>query len=187
MTGPTIRWSGRRGALLVCRSGLSVFMGFLSAALSLSVRPSYTMSTSNFAKEIARIGTTAGLSKDVVDLLQTNLSLLSDKTRDLESENAVLKSNVAELEAEAAKLRAQIRDLNPVSHGLSEDHIHILKLLDKQTDCVSFERVAQRLSVNVSDVKYLSIDLVERRYIGEFVAGLQITDKGRKFVHETLA
>src|SRR6266436_2685608 len=61
------------------------------------------MSAYQLAKDAARIASTATLSKDVIDLLQTKLSLLTEQTAGLEKENA-------ELKAENANLRNQLQD-----------------------------------------------------------------------------
>ena len=61
------------------------------------------MSALATAKEIVRIGSTAGLSKDVVDLLEKKATLLTEQVATLERENAQLKS-------ENDNLRAQLRD-----------------------------------------------------------------------------
>jgi hypothetical protein len=52
------------------------------------------------AKEFVRIGSTAGLSKDVIDLLEKKAALLAEQVSSLERENAQLK-------AENAKFRHQ--------------------------------------------------------------------------------
>jgi hypothetical protein len=49
------------------------------------------------AKEIVRIGSTAGLSKDVVDLLETKAALLAEQVAALQQDNAQLKREVSQL------------------------------------------------------------------------------------------
>jgi predicted nuclease with TOPRIM domain len=55
------------------------------------------MSAIETAKEIVRISSTAGLSKDVIDLLDKKNSLLTEQVTTLETENANLKKKLAEL------------------------------------------------------------------------------------------
>lgn len=64
------------------------------------------MSALDTAKEFVRIGSTAGLSKDVVDLLEKKAALLTEQVATLERENAQLKS-------ENGKLRAQLQASAP--------------------------------------------------------------------------
>jgi uncharacterized protein (DUF3084 family) len=110
-------------------------------------------------------------------------------------ENARLRAQLSELRAQVEGLQRELEDarieINRLrqeqqpQRKLSEGHIHILKLLDKHQDCVKTEDVAAQLSLDVSDVRYLIIELIRRDYLGDFVAGLGITDKGKMFVHES--
>ena len=61
------------------------------------------MSALDTAKEIIRIGSTAGISKDVIDLLEKKSALLEEQIAALERENSQLKT-------ENAKFRAQHED-----------------------------------------------------------------------------
>lgn len=69
------------------------------------------MSALDTAKEIVRMGTTAGLSKDVIDLLEKKVGLLVD-------ENTTLSTKVSKLEIENAQLRAKLEYAQPA--GLEE-------------------------------------------------------------------
>jgi hypothetical protein len=61
----------------------------------------------DIAKEIVRIGVTAGLSKDVIALLEKKLAMLTDELV------LALRKN-SELEAENKQLHAQLENLKPV-------------------------------------------------------------------------
>ena len=65
------------------------------------------MSAFDTAKEIVRIGSTAGLSKDVIDLLEKKATLLAEKIADLEKENGQLKT-------ENVQLRIQLQRTQPI-------------------------------------------------------------------------
>ena len=64
------------------------------------------MSALDTAKEIVRIGSTAGLSKDVIDLLEKKSALLTEQVSALERENT-------RLTTEVAQLRQQLQQLQP--------------------------------------------------------------------------
>lgn len=66
------------------------------------------MSASEAAKEVIRIATTAGLSKDVIDLMEKKVSLLT-------GENSELKTKVSALEVEVGQLRGQLGNLHPIA------------------------------------------------------------------------
>jgi hypothetical protein len=72
------------------------------------------------AKEIIRVGTTAGLSKDVIDLLEKKLWLLTDEMSLLVKKNAELVAKASALETENSNLRAQIQNLQPVTGTFNE-------------------------------------------------------------------
>lgn len=72
------------------------------------------MSATDTAKEVVRIATTAGLSKDVIDLMEKKLSLLT-------SENSELKTKVSALEIEVRQLRGQLANSQPVGGAFVEN------------------------------------------------------------------
>jgi len=55
------------------------------------------MGSLDTAKEIVRLSSTAGHSKDVIDLLEKKASLLAEQVASLESENARLKAELAQV------------------------------------------------------------------------------------------
>jgi hypothetical protein len=65
------------------------------------------MSAFEIAKEIVRITSTAGLSKEVIGLLEKKLAILTGEVADLTTK-------VSKLEMENGQLRAQLHDLQPV-------------------------------------------------------------------------
>jgi hypothetical protein len=71
------------------------------------------MSAFDTAKEIVRICSAAGLSKDVVDLLEKKVALLTGELSDAHRK-------IASLEAEAAQLRQQLQRAQPQSGGFVE-------------------------------------------------------------------
>jgi len=81
------------------------------------------MGATDIAKDAIRIATTAGLSKDVIDLLEKKVSLLTDEINNLESENKSLQSKVSTLEAENADLKKQIQNSIQANHDLSPTEV----------------------------------------------------------------
>jgi hypothetical protein len=82
--------------------------------IQLLIFPTRLMSALDTAKEIVRIGSTAGLSKDVIDLMEKKLSLLTEQVILLEKENSLLRLKLSHFETEKANLRAQLQNLQPV-------------------------------------------------------------------------
>ncbi len=67
------------------------------------------MGGGEIAKDAIRIVTTAGLSKDVIDLLKEKISLLAEQNATLEKENVVLKLKLYDLEQELTNLKPKTR------------------------------------------------------------------------------
>ena len=63
------------------------------------------MSAFDIAKEIRRMAATATLSKDVIDLFEKTLALLTDQITTLEAEKANLKKQVENLQQQLNRLR----------------------------------------------------------------------------------
>jgi predicted RNase H-like nuclease (RuvC/YqgF family) len=68
------------------------------------------MSALDTAKEIGRIASTASLGKDVTDLFEKKVALLTEQVTALETENANLKQKVYDLEQELDRLRPNRAD-----------------------------------------------------------------------------
>jgi predicted RNase H-like nuclease (RuvC/YqgF family) len=68
------------------------------------------MSALDTAKEIGRIASAASLGKDVTDLFEKKVALLTEQVTALETENANLKQKVYDLEQELDRLRPNRAD-----------------------------------------------------------------------------
>lgn len=71
------------------------------------------MNPLDIAKDIIRIGSTAGLQKDVIDLLTTKLGVITD-------ELTLAQKRVSQLEAENGQLRTQLKNVQPIGGGFIE-------------------------------------------------------------------
>ncbi|MGD0017298.1 MAG: hypothetical protein ABSC38_07270 [Verrucomicrobiia bacterium] len=80
------------------------------------------MSVSDTAKDVIRIASTAGLSKDVIDLMEKKLSLL---TEELQSAQARIK----ELESENADLHSKIPNASPTAPTFTAEEKSIIRCL----------------------------------------------------------
>lgn len=67
------------------------------------------MSASDTAKDVIRIATTAGLSKDVIDLMDRKLALLTSENAELKTQITVFKAQVENLQAQLDAVRAEIK------------------------------------------------------------------------------
>jgi len=89
------------------------------------------------AKEIVRLSSTAGHSKDVIDLLEKKVALLAEQVSALESENAQLK-------AELAQVRQQLPHASPV-RDLSAQERHVLIHLTREDRGLTVDELAHAI------------------------------------------
>jgi regulator of replication initiation timing len=84
------------------------------------------MSISDTARDIARMASTAGLSKDVVDLMEKKLALLTGELGDAAQKIAMLEQENAELKKDVAKLQEQLDRAQPQSDRLPPESEQML-------------------------------------------------------------
>jgi regulator of replication initiation timing len=94
------------------------------------------MSASDTVKDVVRIVTTGGHAKDVIDPLQTKLSLLTEQVAALEKENRNLKT-------ENDNLKTQLQNARPKSEELSQKTEDILKAFFNRADEFSLQDIAR--------------------------------------------
>jgi regulator of replication initiation timing len=149
------------------------------------------MSALDTAKEIVRIGSTAGLGKDVIDLLEKKASLLAEKVMVLERENAQLK-------LECGQLRQQLQHPKPV-RKLSDAQKEVLYLLMHDDAGLSVEEIAQSIGDIPGMARHHCDELVsvgfivrtrfrgEHRRIDGSDWGFALTKDGRKWIAQESA
>lgn len=143
------------------------------------------------AKEIVRLGSTAGLSKDVIDLLEKKASLLAERVVKLEQENA-------QLQLECAQLRQQLQHPKPV-RKLSEAQKNVLTHLMQNDGGMAIEEIAYSNRENQTIAHHhcdelQSCGFIERtRFRGDQRRiegpdwGFVLTKEGRKWIVENHA
>ena len=104
------------------------------------------MSAIDTAKEIARIASTASLGKDVIDLLEKKVGLLTEQITTLETENANLKQKVANIDQQFAGARPK-GELHP-------DAIRFLKLLFEHDTGLTVSQIADSLGISTGMAEY---------------------------------
>lgn len=103
------------------------------------------MDITNIAKDAIRIANTAGLSKDVIDLLTAKITLLDEKLIET-------KAAFSDVMMENQKLRKQLADLTPVQESLPEPQTKILQLLH-HNESLSVEQIAGSIGISAPDTK----------------------------------
>lgn len=145
------------------------------------------MSALDTAKEIVRIGSTAGLSKDVIDLLEKKTALLTEQVSALDRENA-------QLRGEVVQLRQQLQRLQPVD-GILKETADVLQFFFDQGRDLSIEHIAQKFQFQMSVAEYHFDILFKRKFVRQTRMGIEtyggsspamfaLTSEGRSYVME---
>jgi chromosome segregation ATPase len=115
------------------------------------------MGAQDIAKDAIRIATTAGLSKDVIDLLEKKIALLTEQIATLETEKANLKEKLADLEQQLDRLRSK--------EELHQDAIRFLKALFQSGE-LPLSEIARIIGVNKGIAEYHRDQLLKAEMIG---------------------
>jgi hypothetical protein len=139
------------------------------------------MGAGEIAKDAIRIATTAGLSKDVIDLLEKKISLLTEQIATLETENANLKQKVVNFEQE-------IERTHPKQGALDETAKKFIKVLFESGSSMDFEYAAAMLGVTKGKAAYYIDVLIKNGMISgtgmvldAALGAYELTPKGREF------
>jgi predicted RNase H-like nuclease (RuvC/YqgF family) len=115
------------------------------------------MSALDTAKEIGRIAAATTLGKDVIDLLEKKIVLLTEQVTALETENKNLKVKVYDLEQELSHLRPK-EDLDPQA-------VQLLQVLARRPG-LRIEEIAGYLQVSRVRAEYHRDNLMGAKMIG---------------------
>jgi DNA-binding MarR family transcriptional regulator len=145
------------------------------------------MNPQDIARDAIRLVTTAGLGKDVIDLLEKKVALLTDQIAALEQKNFVLETDDAELKRKVISLQQELENLRPKQDELEEGAKKFLQLLFNAGDSLTLEQIAANLGLPKSMADYhadalVAIGMIEVSAITPAGAMLMLTAKGRAYV-----
>jgi predicted DNA-binding transcriptional regulator len=112
-----------------------------------------SMNPADIAKDAIRIVTTAGLSKDVIDLLEKKVALLTDTISMLDQEKSVLNGENVKLQKQIVDLQEELDRLRPKQDGLEEVEVKFLQLL-AQHNFMSVREIAASLGISKVKAEY---------------------------------
>lgn len=138
------------------------------------------MSAADTVKDVVRIATTAGLAKDVIDLLQVKTVLLTEQVATLEKDNAALtQENTAllrenrNLKLENENLKSQLQNERPKADELDELAVKMLVAI-ANADSITDNELFRHFRLQKAKGEYL-LDQLERR---KFVDSAGGNDRG---------
>ena len=117
--------------------------------------------------DIIKIATSAGLGKDVIDLLEKKLSLLSEEMSALEEQLDSLKQENTELKAESFDLQKKLKQFegnkeNQVNlpDGFDQTSQKVLELMFEHPRAIGTNFISSQTGVEVGIVQY-HLDVLE--------------------------
>lgn len=136
------------------------------------------MDAFDMAQELARIGSTAGLSQDALDLLGRKALQLAEQIAALEQENtAVLREN-RQLKSENENLKAQLQNARPNEGEISGQTAQVLKLFFDNPHSVSDPQIAKHLQISQMMVGYHTDILFKKELIACATIGFSAMGMG---------
>jgi regulator of replication initiation timing len=123
------------------------------------------MSVSDTAKEVVRIASTAGLSKDVIDLMEKKLALLTTELDDTRQKIAALEREKAQLKAEIDQLRKQLERLQPGTDALPAESERMLVVFASSSRGITSDHVIQQLGFSQAQGDYYFDQLLKRKFV----------------------
>ena len=128
------------------------------------------MNWQEIASGVTQAFRNAGVKKDVIDLQEKQLGLLTDKIAMLEREKSDLMMQIANLQTKVANLELELDRFRPKTGGLDDMQIKFLQLLFHHGD-LSIETVAQQLGAPEGIINYHRDALVELKMITQATIG----------------
>ena len=135
------------------------------------------MSAIDIAKDAIKIATTAGLSKDVIDLLEKKLALLTEEVLFFKDSLAKSIAENEELKLTVVNLEEQIQNLSPQEDRLDKECEEILFLLFEADRKLTIDQATKHFQLHPSVAKAHFDTLRQKRFV--FFRSAIITDFGR--------
>lgn len=147
------------------------------------------MSATDIAKDILRIANTASMTRDVIDLMEKKLALLTQEVADLTSKNTGLVAQVSQLEADKKNLESKIQQLTPKGNVLDQQSRDILKFFFNRACDLSARDIERRFQLATSVSDYHIDILMGKKFIGQTQIGsdsdscfFAIKKEGRNYI-----
>ena len=146
------------------------------------------MGATETARELVRVASTAGLAKDVIDLLERKAKLLEEQVAALDKENAELLRENRNLTLENKQLRNQTNPPIATVEVLDELSTKILVTLANDESGITDQQIFRQLGISTAKGNYLLDQLRKKKLIqfagfssGEGVPYF-VMEKGREYM-----
>ena len=109
------------------------------------------MSVADTAKDVIRIASTAGLAKDVIDLMEKKLALITGELDTATQKNTLLEQRISQLEADNGQLQ---KKLAVGQTHLGDGETRVIGIIASAEDGASDEELARLLNIQLNMVNY---------------------------------
>ena len=148
------------------------------------------MSAIDTVKDFARIASTAGISKDVIDLLDKKVVLLADQIATFEQENTTLLRENRDLKLENEKLKSQLEKARPKGDEFDPICNQMLVVLanSRGGDGITDDDLINHFRLPKAKGDYLFAQLRQRKFVdsagGQMGRGAfwYVTDEGLAYL-----
>ncbi len=123
------------------------------------------MNAADAFKEAVRVASTAGLSKDVIDLLDKKAALLAEQVTALEQENTALLRENRNLKLENENLKAQLQNARPKGDELEEGCVQMLIAIANFSGLITTDEIFRQLGVPKVQGDHWFDQLTKRKFI----------------------
>ena len=105
-------------------------------------------------KETMRLASTHGLSKDVIDLMEKKLALLTDEMASLADENKTLKTENMNLNYKLGELQKKSSSVTHLPEGFDETTERIIAAMFSSAEEVSMEGLSKSLQLPLGMIQF---------------------------------
>ncbi len=148
------------------------------------------VSAADTVKDFVRVAQTAGLSKDVIDLLEKKSVLLAEQVASLQQENTSLLRENRNLKLENEELRRQLQNARPKGDELDDIYNKMLVALAnfKGGDGITDGELIEHFGLPKAKGDYLFAQLRNRKFVqsgsGQMGRGwfYHVTDAGLQYL-----
>jgi hypothetical protein len=146
------------------------------------------MNTADAVKDVVRIATTAGLAKDVVDLLEKKAALMAEKAFSLEQENTTLLRENRNLHLVNKDLKRQLENARPKGDELEEGCVQMLIAIAHFDGIIRNDDIFQQLGFGKVQGDYWMDQLTKRKFVDFGLIGssdgcaISATSAGREYL-----
>jgi response regulator of citrate/malate metabolism len=139
------------------------------------------MNPADIAKDAIRLATTHGLSKDVIDLMEKKIGLLTEEIASLTKErdllfakNIVLNAEKSDLSEEILKLKQKPKSATTLPEGADETTERIISAMFSSSQEETMERLSTKLGMALGMIQFQFDILLRHGFVRMTAPGIRL-------------